>query len=81
MAHISADSILRQLRQPGALVIAIGQSDTAWNPASTSRVISGPASLTYRSHADGGILLQVGEAPQVGPRPPLRIRNTAPRSR
>lgn len=80
MARITAESIMRQLAQPGLLVISIGARDSAWDPMSTLRQIPGPATLAYRRGAGGAITVRVGEAPQVGPRPPLKIRNTAPQS-
>jgi hypothetical protein len=47
--------------------LGLGARDTAWNPASTKRPISGPATVTYTQYPDGGIDVSIGMAPQVGP--------------
>lgn len=61
--------------------LALGAGDTAWNPASTKEVISGPATVTYTEYADGGIEVQVGEPPRVSPARhtvPLRLERSVP---
>lgn len=80
--HIGYDRVTVGLdassTDPATYTTVLGSSDTAWNPSSTSHVLPGPATVTYRRWADGGMDVTVGPAPQVGPRPKRPIRNTAP---
>lgn len=36
-------------------VVVLEAGDTAWDPASTSRIIGGPATVAYVQHPDGGV--------------------------
>ena len=42
-------------------VVFLAQGDKAWNPASTSREIYGPAEVRYTQHVDGSIAAMVIE--------------------
>jgi hypothetical protein len=47
----------RAVEQPHGQVAAItlGTHETAWNPASTKNLITGPGQVVYTFHHDGGI--------------------------
>jgi hypothetical protein len=42
-------------------VIRLVKGETAWHPASPSRLIYGPARVDYIFHPDGGVDFQVSE--------------------
>lgn len=44
-----------QPESPASVVYDLKAEDTAWNPASTNRLIQGPCRVTYTEYADGGI--------------------------
>jgi len=48
-----------QTGYPVTVEVQLGKGDTAWDPSSTSRTVTGPAMLAYTQHADGGIDLTV----------------------
>jgi hypothetical protein len=76
--YVDDNVVMGQLASQRTWTVGIGASDTAWNPASTKHVISGPATLTYTQYPDGGIEVVVGEPPQIGEPRPRSTRNTAP---
>lgn len=47
------------LSEPRRVTVTLTGEDSAWNPASTKRVIYGPAKVTYTQHADGGVDAEV----------------------
>lgn len=40
-------------------IVTLAEGDSAWNPASTSRAIYGPATVIYTRYVDGGIVVRV----------------------
>lgn len=56
MTHFKSDEIRAAINDSpvSELVLTLTQRDHAWNPASTSRDIFGPAKVTYRQFRDGG---------------------------
>jgi hypothetical protein len=41
--------------------IVLGKADTAWNPVSTKKSLTGPGTVTYTKHADGGYTATTGK--------------------
>jgi hypothetical protein len=56
----SSSQILKSLRTNGGKVkITLAKGETAWHPASTSRVVYGPCIVEYRRYDDGGVVAWV----------------------
>ena len=86
--YYNSEEVIRRLdlgqpatNLPGRWRVVLTATDSAWNPASTKRVIAGPCTLEYVMYPDGGIAVTESPAPQVGPRPPRSRRSTAPTRR
>lgn len=59
--EVSALLLADSLTRPQTATVTLGRRDSAWNPATTSPLIHGPARVTYRRHIDGGIDAQVDQ--------------------
>ena len=51
---LDADDV-RSRMSNGKVTLQLTQGQAAWNPASTTSLIYGPALLVYTFHADGGV--------------------------
>ena len=51
----SAEKIRRLAGARGCVVIELERGETAWNPTSTRRLLSGPQSVEFRCWEDGGV--------------------------
>lgn len=56
MTHFDAADIIEAVDESPVkeLVVNLTRRDSAWNPASMSHDIPGPAKITYRRYRDGG---------------------------
>lgn len=65
MTEYTPDEILSTLGESTDPVprytVQLNPGDRAWNPASTSTALVGPALVTYTQWPDGGIVAQVGD--------------------
>lgn len=60
--HVSYE-FLAERTPPGKTFTAyLAEGEAAWNPASTKRLLYGPAVVTYTHHVDGGWHAHVEEA-------------------
>jgi hypothetical protein len=64
MQYFTADRVRETLNTKerdgqAKVTFRLGETDTAWNPASTKKFIHGPGAVTYTRHRDGGIDTEV----------------------
>lgn len=69
--NYTAEQIIGELAEEGnefprTVTIRLAPKATAWNPASTKTVISGPKTIIYTEYADGGIEAEWRDNPYNG---------------
>lgn len=52
---LSDERVMALLREHGSMNVLVSEGGCAWNPASTKRMIYGPAAIKYVLHPDGGV--------------------------
>lgn len=59
MKHYTSDTVLGWLKtsvtQPARVAVTLAAEDRAWNPASTNHELTGPGTVVYTQHPDGGV--------------------------
>lgn len=65
MPTYTGEDVMKSLNATGMIdwpriaILKLDPNETAWDPASTKREISGPALVTYFQYSDGGVAVTV----------------------